>query len=131
MQTAELLASGRIEAVDIAHLRDEIEGLSLRDEREVVSRVKRIMQHLLKLEHEPEKRTRSWESTLADQRGELEMLFEQSPSLSRIAKSSRERAYKRARRVAATETGLPEKAFPAEFPYTLAQVLDPEFVPGR
>ena len=93
--------------------------------------MKRIMQHLLKIEHQPEKRTKSWESTIANQRGELTVLFEQSPSLVRLAKRNRTKAYKLARHLASVETGFREDVFPAECPYTFPQIVDPEFLPRR
>jgi hypothetical protein len=105
--------------------------LALRDEREVIRRMKRIMQDLLKLEYQPEKRTKSWTTTLLNQRGELAVLFDQSPSLSRIAENKRAKAYELARRLAAIETGLPADVFPSECPYTFPQIVDPEFLPRR
>lgn len=130
LRTAELLREGKTTEADIEHLREEIESLAGRDEREVISRMKRILQHLLKLQYQPHKRTRSWLGTLANQRGELTTLLEQSPSLAGVAERAVGKAYKLARRLAAIETGLRPEAFPSECPYTLVQVLDPEFETG-
>jgi Domain of unknown function DUF29 len=126
LRVAEMLANGKTGELDTGHLREEIESLAGRDEREVISRMKRILQHLLKLEYQPRKRTKSWEATLANQRGELAALLEQSPSLVGVAERGVGKAYKLARRLAAIETGLTADSFPSECPYTMAQIRDPE-----
>ena len=81
LRVAALLREGRISEVDFSRVGEEIERLAGRDEREVISRMKRIIQHLLKLPYQTGKRTRSRRVTLANQRGELASLLEQSPSL--------------------------------------------------
>ncbi len=129
LRTAELLANGSLEALDVGHLREEVDSLAGRGEREVASRIKRIQQHLLKLQYQPGKRTRSWSTTLANQRDELASIFEQSPSLASFAQRNTAKVYKGARRLASIETGLPPGVFPDECPYTLDQILDQEFVP--
>jgi hypothetical protein len=126
VRTAELLREGKTTEADIDHLREEIESLAGRDEREVISRMKRILQHLLKLQYQPGKRTRSWQATLANQRGELAALLEQSPSLTGVAERGVGKAYKLARRLAAIETGLPAEVLPQECEYSLQQILDPD-----
>jgi len=40
-----------------------------------------------------------------------------------------EEEYRLARRKAAAETGLPISTFPEECPFTIEQVLDPDFLP--
>ena len=129
LRVAELLANGKTGELDTGHLREEIESLAGRDEREVISRMKRILQHLLKLQYQPGKRSRSWQATLANQRGELAALLEQSPSLAGVAERGVGRAYKLARRLAVIETGLPTEIFPQECEYSLQQILDPDLNP--
>jgi hypothetical protein len=129
LRVCEVLAHGKTGELDTGHLREEIESLAGRDEREVISRMKRILQHLLKLQCQPGKRSRSWHATLANQRGELAALLEQSPSLVGVAEKGVGKAYKLARRLAAIETGLPEDTFPSACPFSIVQIRDPEFEP--
>jgi hypothetical protein len=126
LRVCEVLANGKTGELDTGHLREEIESLARRDEREVISRMKRILQHLLKLQYQPGKRSRSWEATLANQRGELAALLEQSPSLAGVAERGVGKAYKLTRRLAVIETGLQADVFPQECAYTLSQILDSE-----
>ncbi|MGH6885662.1 MAG: DUF29 domain-containing protein, partial [Geminicoccales bacterium] len=52
-QQAELLRSGRFADLDLAHLTLEVEDLGETVYRSVRSRVRTIVEHLLKLEHSP------------------------------------------------------------------------------
>src|SRR5258708_16153739 len=81
----ELLGDGETSRLDADHLREEIESLAGRDEREVISRMKRIIQHLLKLQYQPARRSKSWHATLVNQRGEVAALLGPSPSLVGVA----------------------------------------------
>ena len=46
------------------------------------------MMHLMKWQFQPDRRTTSWSAGIADSRAELEGIFEQSPSLRRLAAES-------------------------------------------
>jgi hypothetical protein len=124
-------ASGEIvnDGFDWEHLAEEIEGVARNDRHQVVSRMATICQHLLKMAHQPEKQidSNSWASTIIEQRSRLELLLEDSPSLQPYAAASLGRAYSVGRRVAARGTGI--TTFPAECPWTVEQVIDPDFWP--
>lgn len=128
-QQAKLLRAGKVSELDLANLAEEIESLGERDRREVDSRLRLILAHLLKWQYQSDERTRSWEATIDTQRAELELIFEQSPSLRRSAAARYPRTYARAVRQALKETGLAPATFPASTPFTLEQALDPDFMP--
>ena len=130
-ETARLLRAGRFDRIDIEHLVEEVEDMGSRDKRELLSRLIVLLQHLVKWQHQPEMRSGSWRATIITQRTELELLFEQSPSLKRTARGSLLRACHKAVAAAAAETGLPIEAFPSECPFSLEQVLGETFLPGR
>jgi hypothetical protein len=130
-ETARLLREGRFTEVDAEHLAEEIEDMGNRDRREVLSRLTLIIQHLLKWQYQTQKRSRSWRATVVVQQAELEHIFEQSPSLRRPSPAALERAYRNAVKQASIQTDLPAESFPRECPYTLEQILDSEFLPGR
>jgi hypothetical protein len=130
-EAARLLREGRFAEIDVEHVAEEIEDMGKRDHRERFSRLTLIIQHLLKWQYQPDRRSGSWKATVATQRGELEELFEQSPSLRRLPDRTLVRAYGIAIVAAASETGLPEDSFPSKCPYTLEQILDRKFLPGR
>jgi len=128
-RSAELLRAGRFEQADITHIAEEIEDMGKRDRRELNSRIQVLLIHLLKWRIQPDKRSRSWERTIAGQRVKLEQVLDDSPSLrQKIAAGLRDN-YAKAVHLAAIETGLTLDQFPAECPFTVEQILDPEFLP--
>lgn len=86
--TVAKLRAGDFAALDIDALIDEIEGLAGRDRRELKSRFRVLLAHLLKRVYvnAPED-CRGWEITIREQRRQLLDLLEQSPSLRNEAKS--------------------------------------------
>jgi len=128
-ETARLLRSGRFGEIDVEHLVEEVEAMPSRDRRELRSRLKMLMVHLLKWKFQPERRSGSWKSTIDDQREEIEDLFDESPSLRQTLPAATLVAYRRAVTRASSETALPANSFPAECPFSVAQILDPEFLP--
>ncbi len=110
---AELIAERRFSDLDYDNLREFLTDMARRDKREVLSRLTVLIAHRLKWEHQPTKRTTSWESTIAEQRRELEVLLE-SGTLFRHARDVLGRAYEGAVEQAAIETGRPASSFPAE-----------------
>ncbi len=76
------LRSGDLHNVDIENLIEELEGLAGRDKREVASRLKSLIEHILKRCYvDMPNDFRGWEVTIRTQRFELEQILEQSPSL--------------------------------------------------
>jgi hypothetical protein len=115
--------------LDLDNLAEEIESLGKAQERELFSRYVVILVHLLKWRFQPERRTRSWRSTLLVQRDELESLYRFSPGLKALRQPTLEEAYPVARKRAARETRLPLATFPESCPFTLEEIEDPEFLP--
>jgi hypothetical protein len=128
-RNAELLRAGRLEQADIQHLAEEIEDIGKRDLGALDRRVQVLLIHLLKRRFQPEKRSRSWENAVTVQRIGVERLLRRYPSFRRMIKMDLAGNYKFAVRFAVIETGLPKIQFPAECPFTVEQILDPEFVP--
>jgi|SRR3954447_3721508 hypothetical protein len=121
-QTADLVARGLWNEVDREHLVEYLNDMARRDRREVVSRLKILLAHRLKWQFQSEKRTKSWQRTMLNQRHELEQIVE-SGSLRKHAEENYSKAYRLALEMAATETGLAPEAFPADPPWPLEEVL--------
>lgn len=116
-------------ALDVVHLAEEVEELRKTERRAVRSQLRLILSHLLKWRHQPDKRTESWRSTLANGRVLMQEDMEDLPSLSGELDELAAWAYPRARRDAAQETGLPLATFPEACPWTAAQALNADFWP--
>lgn len=128
-QMVELLRSRRFEELDIDNLIDELESMSKRDKREVVSRLKLILMHLLKWNYQPNQWSASWE-TIRNNREEIAQILQDSPSLKSYPATVLEQAYASARKNAASETGLPIETFP-DCPFALAEILNEDFLPAE
>jgi hypothetical protein len=119
---AALIRQGRLAEVDYDHLAEYLDDMSRRDRREVKSRLAVLLAHRLKWQFQPEKRSRSWLSTIITQRQELDDLVS-SGVLRAYAFEVLGEAYANAVAIAAAETGMDGKAFPAENPFSLEDLM--------
>lgn len=124
-----LLRARNFQELDVEHLIEELESLVANDRRELRSRLVVLLIHLLKCQFQAIRKSRSWLATIAEQRDQLDDLFETSPSLRSLVPEVLPGCYARAVRRAAIETGLPTAAFPVSNPYSLAEMLDGDFLP--
>ena len=119
----------RIPGLDIENLAEEIESLSRSDKHQLASRMKVLLMHLLKQQqHQPEKATGSWRSTIRKQRRRIDVLLSESPSLRPSVSGVIETEYPYAVADAVDETGLPERTFAASCPWTPDEVLSLDFL---
>ena len=109
--------------LDLAHLADEIEALSRTEHHALTSALRVILLHLLKWDHQPQRRTRGWAISIKTQRLSVAERIEDSPSLAPLLPQFLARAYRRARIEAAGETGLDESAFPVACPYSYETIM--------
>ncbi len=121
-QMSELIRQRRYDELDYKNLGEYLQDMAKRDRREVLHRLTTLLAHLLKWDHQPAMRSRSWELTIMVQRHELIDLCD-SLTLRNYALEVLPKAYGRAREQAVAETGLPDRRFPPECPYTLDDLL--------
>jgi hypothetical protein len=124
-----LLRSGRLDRLDIPNLVEELESLSARERRELINRLALLLAHLLKWRYQPERRSNSWRFTINEQRRQLALLLEDSPSLASRLPEFLPRAYAYARRAALEETGFLKSPFPDACVYSVADILNEDFWP--
>jgi hypothetical protein len=128
-QTINNLKNGNLEALDLDHLIEEISDMGRNNRREVFSRLKVLLMHLLKWKYQPENRTNSWTNTIDEQREQLELILKDSPSLQPYLGDIFSECYEKAVRSAVNETNLPKQTFPVDCPFTQEQVLDGDYFP--
>jgi hypothetical protein len=121
-EMARLVDARQWETVDAVHLSEYLSDMAGSDRKAVLNRLKSLLAHLLKWEHQPGHHTTSWKLTIAQQRDELNDDLE-SATLRSHAEEVLPKAYQRGLRIAMSETGLDSSAFPAECPWTLDQIL--------
>ena len=129
-RTAELLRARRFDEMDIEHTAEEIEDMGKRDLKELNSRVQVLLAHLLKWQLQPDKRSPSWQTTIVTQRLEIEALLGQSPSLRPKLSSELAKNYSGAVKRTMPESRLSKDEFPRQCPFTVAQILDEDFLPA-
>ena len=88
-----------------------------------------VLMHLLKYKYQPQKRSRSWLSSIFEHRRRLIKAFKTSPSLKRYYQEVFDECYKYAVKQASIETGLPLNIFPNTSPFTTEETLDFDFLP--
>jgi len=100
--------------LDWEHLAEEIEGLGISQKSALGSHIKRVIHHLLKLQHSPARNPRrGWENSVIDARDEIEDLVDRSPSLKREISTEIARQAPRAARLAIRDLGKRAEADPA------------------
>jgi hypothetical protein len=124
-EMSRLVAERRFRDLDTKHLSELLSDMAKRDKREVQSRLAVLLTHLLKWEYQARKRSKSWKATILEQRHELADLLESATLLS-YPHDVLLKAYRRAVRRAALESGLREGTFPDECPFTVDHVLAEE-----
>ena len=119
----EALRTGRTDQLDRAHLIEYLTEMTIRDRRELRSRLVVLLIHLLKAHFQPGRLSRSWVDTIVEQQSELREILADTPSVARYVPELLARAYAEAVRRAAGQTGLPRATFPAACPWTLEEAL--------
>jgi hypothetical protein len=126
-EQARLVREGRWEGVDRENVAEEIESLGREQFAKLRSAIRVLLQHMLKWDHQPERRGRSWALSIRSQRLDLEDVLEGNPGLRPRIAEAIEKAYRKARLDAAQETGINEDAFPAQCPYSWDDIVSREF----
>ncbi|GAA6618682.1 DUF29 domain-containing protein [Scytonema sp. NUACC26] len=124
-----LLKAQRWEQLDTINLIEEIETLGRKERQELRNRLGILLGHLLKWQFQSEKRSNSLLGTIREQRVQIKLLLEDSPSLKPYLEEVFLSAYELGLALAIRETQLGEQVFPEVCPYTLEQVINPEFLP--
>jgi hypothetical protein len=125
-QQLALLRAGRTDDLDLGNLIEELEDMGRAEWRELENRLETLVAHMLKRDYQPEKRSRSWDNTIDEQRRRLERLFKRSPSLRRDLADTLAEMYPYAVRKAVRETRMSAASLPGQLPYSVEQVLREE-----
>ena len=122
-QQANLLRQGALSALDVENLIEEIESMGKRDRRAIGSYLRDVIMHLLKWHYQPQRRGMSWQASINAGRDEIEVLLNESPSLNPQLSTIITDEYRRARKQASLETGLPLTTLPEQCPFTTEQIV--------
>lgn len=127
--TIKRLHDRQLQSGDIDNLIEELKTLGRTEKKVLRSYLRLIVMHLLKWRYQPDKRSKSWQITIRNNRLDVEESLQDSPSLKPKLAELLAQCYPRAVIEASDETGLPPATFPSSCPFTLEQILDQEFFP--
>ena len=130
-EQAALIRTGQFDQLDLTHIAEEIEDVGKREQRELASRVAVLLAHILKWKFQPQKRSISWTLTIKEQRRLLVRRVQKTPSLSPMLSDPEwvDEIWVDAKALAEKETGLDMSTYPEICPWSMADVLTPEWLP--
>jgi len=126
---AALLRAGKLGEADFEHIAEEIESMGKTEKRELTSRLRVLLAHLLKWAFQPAGRSMSWRLTIQEERREVVEVLADNPSLKPLLSEIVASAYATAILTAARETGLDEATFPRACLWTFDQAVAEDFWP--
>jgi hypothetical protein len=127
--TAKYLRERDLEHLDWDNLLEEIESMGRSEKKEVRNRLVGLLMHLLKWKYQSSYRSKSWLSTINEQRRRINFTLEDSPSLNAYYESVFPRCYTMAHKEASRETDLSVETFPEQCPFTPQDTLNPDYLP--
>ncbi len=130
LEQSKLLKVGNFKDLDVVNLAEEIESLGKQQRQELRNRLGILIGHLLKWDYQSEKRSKSWQATIREQRREILRLLQENPSLQPYSAEAAADAYESGLDLVVRETPLDYKNFPEDCDYTVEQLLDPDFPSG-
>jgi len=128
-EQANLLRDGKLNLLDIPNLIEEIETMGRSEKRELESRLTVLLIHLLKWQHQPARRGKSWELTIKGQRLEYQSVIDDNSGLKPQLDGILEKAYRLARVKAAKETGIEINCFSEQCEWPLEKITYDGFLP--
>ncbi len=128
-EQADMLVKGNFSTLDIVNLVEEIQDMSRRHHDALEHRLTVLLAHLLKCLVPSEHKSARWSATLFEQRKRIAKLLQKNPSLAPHVGEYAADNYELAVKWASADTHLPTSRFPAESPFTIVQILDPDYEP--
>jgi Domain of unknown function DUF29 len=127
LRQAELLRAGRLTEIDAAAIAEEIDDVG--DEQ--YDKLESALRVLIKWDHQPDQRSRSWTASVREQRRHVLRQLRKNPGLRSRLNEALGEAYEDARDEAPVETSLPLSLFPVRRPFEYAKIMDgPVIWPG-
>jgi hypothetical protein len=126
-EQSDALAERRAVDIDWKNLAEEVRSLGNAEKNEIESRLLVLLVHLLKWSFQPTKRKHGWAATIREQRRRINKRIQTSPSLAGYPAEVLTEEYADARLTAADETRLEPSSFPTVCPFTIVEILDPDF----
>jgi hypothetical protein len=118
-----LLRAGRLDEIDAVNVAEELEDVGSEQLFRLESAFAVLTMHTLKWDHQPKKRSKSWELTIGEQRRRITKLLKKNPGLKGELEESLADGYADGRDRAIAETNLPYETFPVACPYAFEELM--------
>jgi hypothetical protein len=125
-----LLRSGRVDALDLDNIAEELSDVGAEQYDKLESAVTVLIAHLLKWDHQPERRSRSWALTIEEQRLRIAKQLRKNPSLKARLAEALEDGFRLGRVKAAREMKRELKSLPSLCPYAWDTIMDRDVALG-
>ncbi len=119
-----LLRSGNLSEIDTSNIVEELSDVGNELRFRLESAIAVLTQHLLKWDFQPERRSRSWEQSIAEQRRQIQRLLRRNPGLKSVLLEGIEEGFADGRGRALVETKLPKNALPLSCPYAFEDMMN-------
>lgn len=126
-EQAALLRAGRVAEADALNIAEELNDVAGAQYDKLESALRVLLTHMLKWDHQPERRGRSWANSIATQRRHVARVLRKNPSLKASLEEAIAEAWEDARREASSETDLPLSRFPKVNPYNWTFIMELPF----
>ena len=122
-----LLRAGRVDALDLDNIAEELSDVGSSEYYRFQSAVEIILLHMLKWDHQPERRSRSWALSIAEHRERAQIQLWKSPGLKASLEEIRCDGFRLGRLGAARQMKRVLKTLPADCPYSWDEILHRPF----
>ena len=124
VEQAALLRAGRIAEADARNIAEELDDVGNEQYDKQQSALRIVLLHLLKWDHQPQRRSCSWWARITVQRNQVRRVLRKNPGLKSHVNEAVSEAYKDARVQAAAQTKLNLRAFPSRCPFSWQEILE-------
>ncbi|MEA2897922.1 MAG: hypothetical protein QOJ84_3537 [Bradyrhizobium sp.] len=118
-----LLKAGRLSEIDADNIAEELSDVGNEQYDKLESAIRVVLLHLLKWDHQPSHRSKSWVLSIREHRRRIDRVLRKNPSLKPSIEEAMDEAYENARDDAMRETDLPKTAFPTKCAYDWETIL--------
>src|SRR3954451_23758062 len=122
-----LLRAGRLEEIDAANVAEELSDLGAEQYDKLESALEVLLMHMLKWDHQPERRSRSWSLTILEQRQRIAKQLRKNPGLKSRLSEAVEDGFALGRTRAAREMRVKLQSLPASCPYDWDAIMNRDF----
>lgn len=122
-----LLRAGRLSEIDAVHIAEELRDVGSEQYDRLESALAVLTMHMLKWDRQPERRSRSWANTIAEQHRRVERVLRRNPGLKGRLPEAIAEGYLDGRGRASTEMDVDVADLPASCPYSWDEMLTRPF----